>query len=375
MKILHTEASCGWGGQEIRILSEAQGMRLRGHDVRLICPPEARIFTEAARFGVPVEALEIGRKSVTGLRAMRRFLATSGEAPFDIVNTHSSTDTWLAALALMAKRNPSALVRTRHVSAPVSNNLTSRWLYRTASIRVVTTGEALRQTLIDDNGLDPLRVVSVPTGIDVARYSPATAEQRSASRAMLGLDADTFAVGIVATLRSWKGHRYLIDAVTEMHRASQRDIKLVIVGDGPQRQALESQVRSSGLEQLVDMRGNQNDVIPYLHGFDCFALPSYANEGVPQAILQAMGCGVPVVTTDAGAIGEVAQHQHTALVVAREDSGALAAALQEVMQHPAKALQRAHKARALVESRHSLSCMLDGMEQVFTAASAVRRAH
>jgi glycosyltransferase involved in cell wall biosynthesis len=191
---------------------------------------------------------------------------------------------------------------------------------------------------------------------------------------MLGLDADTFAVGIVATLRSWKGHRYLIDAVTEMHRASQRDIKLVIVGDGPQRQALESQVRSSGLEQLVDMRGNQNDVIPYLHGFDCFALPSYANEGVPQAILQAMGCGVPVVTTDAGAIGEVAQHQHTALVVAREDSGALAAALQEVMQHPAKALQRAHKARALVESRHSLSCMLDGMEQVFTAASAVRRA-
>jgi glycosyltransferase involved in cell wall biosynthesis len=375
MRILHTEASCGWGGQEIRILSEAQGMRLRGHDVRLVCPPEARIYTEAPRFGVPVEALEIGRKSVAGLRAMRAFLAACDAAPFDIINSHSSTDSWLAALALMAKRYPSALVRTRHVSAPVSNNISSRWLYRTASLRVVTTGEALRQTLIEHNGLDPARVVSVPTGIDVARYSPPSAEQRSAARAMLEVDAATFVVGIVATLRSWKGHRYLIDAIAELQQAKQQAMRLVIVGDGPQRQALEGQVQARGLESLVDMRGNQNDVIPFLHAFDCFALPSYANEGVPQAILQAMGCGVPVVTTDAGAIGEVAQHQRTALVVAREDSRALAAALADVMLQHDRAAARARQARALIESGHSLGFMLDRMEQVFAAARAARLAH
>ena len=375
MRILHTEASCGWGGQEIRILSEAQGMRLRGHEVQLICPPEARIFAEAARFGVPVDALDIGRKSVSGLRAMRRYLARPDAASFDIINSHSSTDTWLAALALMGKRAPPALVRTRHVSAPVANNLTTRWLYRTASARVVTTGEALRQTLIDDNGLDPARVMSVPTGIDVARYSPASAEQRSASRAMLALDQETFVIGIVATLRSWKGHRYLIDAIGEMHAAASGALRLVIVGDGPQRQALEAQVQSSGLQQLVDLRGNQNDVIPYLHAFDCFALPSYANEGVPQAILQAMGCGVPVVTTDAGAIGEVAKHQRTALVVPRQDSAALAAALLHVMHHKDEAATRARQARTDVEAGHSLSFMLDRMQQVFAAASAARLAN
>jgi glycosyltransferase involved in cell wall biosynthesis len=375
VKILHSEASCGWGGQEIRILSEAQGMRLRGHDVRLICPAEARIFSEAPRFGVPVEALDIGRKSVSGLRAMRRFLATPAAASFDVINTHSSTDTWLAALALMGKRNAPALVRTRHVSAPVANNLTTRWLYRTASARVVTTGEALRQTLINDNSLDPSRVISVPTGIDVTRYSPATAAQRSASRAMLSVDADTFVIGIVATLRSWKGHRYLIEAIGDLHRAAHAPIRLVIVGDGPQQQALKTQVEALGLQQLVDMRGNQNDVIAYLHGFDCFALPSYANEGVPQAILQAMGCAVPVVTTDAGAIGEVAQHQRTALVVPRQDSAALAAALSDVMQHKDQAARRALQARADIEAGHSLAFMLDRMEQVFVSASAARQAN
>jgi len=69
MKILHTEASRGWGGQEIRILTEAAGMIARGHTVELACPPDARIFAEAPRFGVPVHALPIARKKPVGLLA------------------------------------------------------------------------------------------------------------------------------------------------------------------------------------------------------------------------------------------------------------------------------------------------------------------
>ena len=89
MRSLHTEASCGWGGQEIRILSEAQGLIERGHDVRLVCPSEARIFEEASRFAVPVEALAIGRKRLPGVLALRAYLKRH---EFDVINTHSSTD-------------------------------------------------------------------------------------------------------------------------------------------------------------------------------------------------------------------------------------------------------------------------------------------
>ena len=62
MKILHTEASCGWGGQEIRILTEARGLIGRGHQVELLCPAEARIFAEAPAYGVPVSALNVLRQ-------------------------------------------------------------------------------------------------------------------------------------------------------------------------------------------------------------------------------------------------------------------------------------------------------------------------
>ena len=70
MRILHTEASLGWGGQEIRILTEAAGMIARGHSVELVCPPDARIFSEAGRYGVRANALPVARKRPFGLLAL-----------------------------------------------------------------------------------------------------------------------------------------------------------------------------------------------------------------------------------------------------------------------------------------------------------------
>ena len=75
LRILHTEASQGWGGQEIRILTEAAGMIARGHAVSLVCPREARIFSEAPRYGVPAKALPIGRKTLRGLKALAQSLS------------------------------------------------------------------------------------------------------------------------------------------------------------------------------------------------------------------------------------------------------------------------------------------------------------
>ena len=126
MKILHTEASLGWGGQEIRILSEAAGLMARGHLVALACPEESRIFREAERYSVPVVAVAIGKKRLGGLLALRRLLVRQ---PFDVINTHSSTDSWLAALACASLKGSPPIVRTRHVSTPLGNRATTRWLY------------------------------------------------------------------------------------------------------------------------------------------------------------------------------------------------------------------------------------------------------
>lgn len=366
LSIVHTESSLGWGGQEIRILTEAAGLRRRGHDVTVLAAHDARIVQEAPRFAVPVTPLPIGRKRPAGLAALARALRVASP---QIVNTHSSTDSWLSALAcgLLGARAP-VLVRTRHVSVPVPNDPATRWLYRRATARTVTTGEALRAQLVRDNGLDPDRVESVPTGIDAAHY--ASIAKRDA-RAALGLPADVPLVGIVATLRSWKGHRFLVDALPRLER---RDARLLIVGDGPQREALERQVAAQRLGERVTFAGQQDDVAPWLAALDVFALPSYSNEGVPQALLQAMFAGVPCVTTNAGAIPEIAREGDTATIVAKEDPVALAAGVDRLLAHPELAAAQAARARACVSSRYTLEVMLDRMEQVFRRALADRAA-
>ncbi len=364
LSIAHTEASMGWGGQEIRILTEARGFLDRGHRVDLYAATGSRIADEAPGYGVPCTVLPIGRKRPAGVLALARAFRA---ARHDVVNTHSSTDSWLAALACRLVRDPPVIVRTRHVSVPVPNDRATRWLYGKATSRVVTTGEALRDRLVRDNGLDPARVDSIPTGIDAARFG---AIARDEARRTLGLPADARIVGIVATLRSWKGHRHLVDAFA---RLDDPRAHLVIVGDGPQREALGRHVATLGLGPRVRFAGQQRDVAPWLAALDVFALPSTANEGVPQALLQAMFAGVPCVTTTVGAIPEIARDGDTALVVPAGDAAALADAIGRLLADPALGVHLATAARAFVLPRFGLGTMLDRMEAAFRRAIEGRR--
>ncbi len=365
LSIAHTEASMGWGGQEIRVLAEARGFLERGHRVALYAAPGSRIAEEAPGYGVRCTVLPIGRKRPAGVLALARAFR---EARHDVVNTHSSTDSWLAALACRLVRDPPAIVRTRHVSVPVPGDPATRWLYRTATARVVTTGEALRAQLVRVNGLDPDRVDSIPTGIDASRFGTVS---RDEARRSLGLPLRARIVGIVATLRSWKGHRHLVDAFA---RLGDPDAVLAIVGDGPQREALERQVAALSLGARVRFAGQQRDVAPWLAALDVFALPSTANEGVPQALLQAMFAGVPCVTTSAGAIPEIARDGDTALVVPAGDPAALAAAVARLFADPALGAHLAAAARAYVAPRYGLATMLDRMEAAYRRAIADARA-
>jgi len=359
MNIVHTESSLGWGGQEIRILTEAAGMRPRGHQVTLLCSPKAKIFGEAILRGIPVTALPIARKNPAGMWALYRWLKSN---PVDVINTHSSTDTWLAAIARQLLRNAPPIVRTRHISAPVPNNPMTRWLYQKASSHIVTTGEMLRRQLIEDNGYAASSITSVPTGIDTSHFVPG---DKIVAREKLGLTKNGIIIGIVATLRSWKGHRYLLEAFAQL---PDRNSRLLIVGDGPQSEALQKQIVGLGLTDRVVMPGDQRDVLPWLQAMDIFVLPSYANEGVPQAILQAMLCGLPVITTPVGSITEAVQEGITGILVTPKQALSLQAAIKRLIDDAELRKKLGAAALHFAQAGFGIHKMLDNMETVFKRA-------
>jgi glycosyltransferase involved in cell wall biosynthesis len=359
LSILHTESSIGWGGQEIRILTEAKGMLARGHRVMLLTPPHAEMLPAAKKMGVPVAAIDIEKKRPGPLFALRDWLAQHGR-DYDVLNTHSSTDSWLAAVACATLPDMPAIVRTRHVSTAINNHFSTRWLYAKATSHIVTTGEALRQQLHRDNGYALEHMTSVRTGIDLNRFRPL---DKADMRAALGV-ADRPTLGILATLRDWKGHQQLLDALVIL-KPRFPHWQLIIIGDGPQRQALERRVDELSLRDTVRFVGNVDNVPEWLSTLDLFTLPSYGDEGVPQGIMQAMACGLAVVSTPVGAIGEAVQDGRTGYMTTPRNPPALAESLAKLMGDDALRAQMGAAGLAYARENFGIDVMLDGMLSVF----------
>lgn len=361
MKILHTESSLGYGGQEMRIVKEAQGMQKIGHEVSILCPAEAQIADLAKEHGLNVIILPIGRKKVRAIFSLLSWLRNN---PQDVINTHSSTDSWLVALATRLMKIRPAVVRTRHISAPISNSFSSRWLYTKSCDHIVTTGENLRQTLINTNQFPASHITSVRTGIDLDYFNSGDKRQ---AREQQGLGNDVFIIGIVATLRSWKGHRYLIKAFKQY---SDQSSLLLIVGDGPQWDALHELVNTLELQDRVIFCGRQNNIAEWLNCMDLFCLPSYANEGVPQALMQSQACGVPAVTTLTGSINEAVIAGETAVIVEPQDSKAILNALELLRSDKHRLRSMAASAEKNAKINFSSQQMIDKMLEIFSNAIA-----
>lgn len=320
MRILHTEASSGWGGQEIRIVNECRVFAQHGHQVMIAADRDSQIIQRASEYGITTYPITLKKKRWAEFSELKEVLR---EAQADVISCHSSTDHWLSALARRTLSKKPALVRTRHISAPVTRNLPTRWLYKQATDVLMTTGQSIREALIADEFVNPHMIYSVPTGIDTSHFTPG---DRLARRSELNLPADRFIFGIVAALRSWKGHVHLIEAFNQM---ANPETLLLIVGDGPQMQHYQDLIQQSPLSENIILTGHQSNVAPYLQAMDCFVLPSYMNEGIPQALLQAMAVGLPIISCPIGGIPECLVNYPQQTLVPPQDSTALCEAMQK----------------------------------------------
>lgn len=368
MKILHASSTTDWGGAQIRMLTEAAGLAARGHQVAIACPPGAMLIPAAMAAGVRVLELPAGpglaRESFStrfeAFRAARRLLAQDA---IDVLVAHGTVDHWLMALACTTRRRSPPIVRIHHASASAPRGPTGRWLYMRAAARIVTGSEAVRRTLMRDQGFDGRRIVSVPTGIDLGHFRPG---DRMKARRELGLpDDDLPVIGIVASLRRAKGHHLLIDAVAGLPMP----VRVLIVGEGPQRAALEKQADAMLPPGRVLFVGRQAEVLLWLQALDLFVLPTL-HEGIPQSLSQAMGTGLACVTTPVGGIPEIAVDGESALFVAPGKADSLRAGIERALGDAALRERLGRGAREAALDRCSIEAMLDRMEALFAQVAA-----
>ncbi len=348
--VLQLRSSAGLYGADQVLLSLSAALPRQAVSSRLLCirnyrMPLQELHAAAQARGLDARLLPCaGRVDRATLRALRHECA---EVPGAIVHTHDYKSTGYAWLAARRRRMP--LVSTLHGWIETSAGLR---LYKRIELRLLRDFDALvvvadaQRNVLRRAGVRDERIHSIPNGVDTRRYSPAA---HAATRAEFGLPEQAFLFGCVARLAPEKNLGALIDAVTAL-RAGGADVALLLVGDGPERDALAGRVAAAGTAGVVRFAGAVADTSRIYPMLDAFVLPSLT-EGMPLAVLEAMACERPIVASAVGEVPLLLQGSERGMVVRAGDDAELRQAMRAT--HDAGRVRDA-RARARVERAYSI---------------------
>ena len=358
--IAHVLSSFGMGGQERVALDLATWQRKRGHRVIAISiapepeGPLAELFRAA---GVRAETMP----KYSGLDASLpvRLAALLNGEKVDVVHTHNPHAMIYGAPAASLVRAKS--VHTKHGMNPDAAR--RLWLRRTAATLVdayVAVTPALAKVAVERAECDPGRIHVIPNGIDVTRFAP-NAESRARVRQELGIPGDSWLVGSVGRLAPEKDQALLIRAMAPLLDERRQ---LMLVGDGPERAALEKACTETWRAEYCHLIGARSDAAPYIAAMDAFVLSS-RTEGLPLGLLEAMATGVPVVSTAVGGIPDLIDSGKNGVLVASGDEKALLRELVTLAGQPTAGLRLGQAGRETVLARYSLSQMAERYEELY----------
>jgi glycosyltransferase involved in cell wall biosynthesis len=239
-------------------------------------------------------------------------------------------------------------------------NYLDRWSHHGADRLVTVCGKFAK---------DLEKIVGIPAArIDVEHMplralGPVPPETAAAMRRSLGIAGDAMVLLSVGRLSKEKGHADFLRALALMRDAGEREPEVLLVGDGPERAALEALCAELRLHDSVHFPGHQADVRPFYGVADLFVLPSHS-EGSPNVLLEAIDADVPIVATAVGGIPEIVENEVSALLVNRQDETALAMAIRRMLCDVALRDRLRSQAR-LVLAQHTPEQYFRHIAQVF----------
>lgn len=238
----------------------------------------------------------------------------------------------------------------------------ARLLFRSAWFAALSA-EARHELLAF--GVPAERIFELPNGVDLDVHRPATGEERRRLRERLGLPAERFVAAFVGRLHPVKDVDTLLVAATRVP-----ELTLVIVGDGPQRGRLEGEVTRLGLESRVSFRGLSPEVSEVLRASDAFLLSSHG-EGMSNALLEAMACGLPCLASRSVGGARELLGEGRGILLPDEDAAAWAAAIERLVGEPGVRMEIGTAAAHFVAGALSLDAAADRLARAYAIIAGV----
>ncbi|MFN2582566.1 MAG: glycosyltransferase [Candidatus Dormibacteria bacterium] len=354
-RILLVCDSLEMGGAERHVVGVATALRARGHDVAVACSTAGMLADAVREDGVEVHVLGdrlVKRSSDRGYRDWLRNLGARLEP--DIIHAHMHASA--IAAADLSKTIGVPLVVTEHSEATWRDAVA--WsdigdVYA-QSTAIITVSEAIAQRLGAATGVDTERIHVIRNGLNFGAVPRSALSRHLPCRNM---------VGVVARLLPEKGVDVFLRAAARLTQVRPR-MCFVVVGDGPERGALQELADELGIRSTVGFLGPRAEAVSTIQRLDVLCVPS-RSEGTPLVVLEAMAAGTPIVASNVGGIPEQVKHQHEALLVPPEDDEALAEQIRRVLEHRLLRLRLTRRARRRVRREFSAARMVNALEHVY----------
>ena len=366
-KVMLLAVGLGVGGTETHVLELASGLDRSKFDVT-VCSLKSGgcLVEELRRRGIRVVCLDGAGKF--DLRVLFRLWKLVREERPDVIQSFLF---WANLSARFLGRLSKAVrvvcsyhdeIVTEGRLVRMIDRLTFQW-----SHAVVCCSEAVRRSVSTCLGAPAARQTIIPFGVDAGQF----AATHVATRRELGVQGSGPIIGTVCRLvEPKKGLQVLLRAMASLKEGGNHPhCQLLIVGEGPAHESLETLSRQLGLSDCTIFAGSRRDIPRILPVMDLFVLPSLY-EGFGIAILEAMAAEKPVVATTVGGIPEFVVPDETGLLVEPGNAAALADAIGSLLRNPERARQMGMRGRARVLAGFQMSTVIRRHEQVYEACLA-----
>ena len=370
LKILMLESSPNWGGQEDRLLREAAWLERNGHKVMLACNDDAAIIGRAGAAGVEARAIPFrSNVDLPGLRALAKLIRR--EKP-DVLHARSSKDAWFAFAFRLAGV---PVVRSRHTTLPGDISGGRRFIYRHGCHRLIASAGFIADTMRDSLAIPSDRIDVIGESVDTTEFRPGDG---SVFREQFGIRREAPLFGIVAMLRSEKGHTTLLNAA-RIVLARKPDARFVIVGSAasgnPVEKHLQEEVRASFgqfPEPPVIMTGFRRDIPLIMRALDALAVPS-TQEAQTLVIPQAFATGKPAIGSRVGGIPEILQDGVNGFLVEPGNTEELADRMLRIAENPDLARRLGQAGREFAQRELAVDVKMEQLLESYRKTIAAAR--
>ena len=368
IRLLQIVDSLHQGGMENIMVQVSNRLNPERFDITVCCLSRTGPFAERLHEGIGLVSL--GKPPGFSPGAVKALRDLIRQGNFDLIHTHHLGGliyTGLARLRPAASRP--LIIHSEHIILH-GDELSPRrifqrkLLYRLASCVFTVSAQQLEQ--LQSLGLTHRRQFTLRNGVDGGRFHPLPRGERAAHRQRLGLDPERFWIGKVARFAALKRHHTLIEGFERAARENPA-LGLLLLGDGGgEKDRVLAQIEASPMRDRIIWAGLQQDPVPWYQAMDLLAIAS-ESEGMPNAALEAMACGIPVLANEVCGVREVAGDGSHSWIEDLGSADLISATLSRISSLPPATLAAAgESARRHAETELSLEAMIEQYRRLYS---------